>query len=148
MWWLTRRHLARLVDSARVTRAVEEAERATAGEIVVSIAPFFWGSVDGAARRAFARLRVAETRSRAGVLLFLVPARRRFVVLGDEAIHARVGQSFWDELARGLAGRLRGGDLTAAVIACVAAVGAALKEHFPLEGTKANELPDRPDLEG
>ncbi len=57
---------------------------------------FFWGNVRRAAERAFDRLGMDRTKDRNGVLFFIVPSRKRFVVLGDEGIHAKVGQEFWD----------------------------------------------------
>jgi uncharacterized membrane protein len=146
MWWLTRGHLARQVDTGRVTAAVAAAEARTTGEIVVSISPFFWGSVEAAARRAFARLGVAGTEERNGLLLFFVPSRRRFVVLGDQGVDARVGKGFWDGLATSLAAELRKGDLTTAVIHGVERAGAALAEHFPARGPRQNRLADGPDV--
>jgi uncharacterized membrane protein len=74
----------REIDAACVRRAVEAAEHRTSAEIVVSIAPFFLGRVWSAARRAFARLGVAGTRARNGVLVFVVPSRRQVVVLADD----------------------------------------------------------------
>ena len=63
------------------------------------MAPFFWGDVEKVARKAFVRLGMDRTAQRNGVLIFLVPSRKRFAVLGDEGIHAKVGQDFWDEAA-------------------------------------------------
>ena len=146
MWWLTRRWLMRNLDAPRVARAVAAAESATSGEIVVSISPFFIGSIDAAARRAFERLHVARTEERNGVLLFLVPSRRRFVVLGDVGVDARVGQPFWDGVAALLAGELRAGDVTAAIVHGVEKIGAALAEHFPPRGPRKNVLGDEPDV--
>lgn len=146
MWWLTRRWLTRHLDTPRVARAVAAAEAATSGEIVVSVSPFFIGSVDAAARRAFARLGVARTEERNGVLLFLVPSRRRFVVLGDVGVDARVGQEFWDGVAAHLAGELRAGDATAAIVHGVEKIGVALAEHFPPRGPRKNVLADEPDV--
>lgn len=132
------------IDRDRVRAAVQAAERATSGEIAVSIAPWFWGDVDRAARRAFDRLGVAHTRGRNGVLLFVVPARRRFVVLGDEAIHARVGQAFWDAATGAMAERFRAGDLTGGIVHGIEVIGAQLAAHFPRRADDVNELADAP----
>ena len=53
------------------------------------------------AERAFEKLGMARTRQRNAILFFVVPSRRRFAVLGDEGIHAKVGQEFWDAIATG-----------------------------------------------
>src|SRR5262245_21666362 len=96
---MTRTQLLASIDSARVKEAIREAEHQTSGEIVVSVAPFFWGNVDKAARRTFVRLGVDRTHARNGVLFFIVPSRRLFVVLGDQGIHDKVGQNFWNSVA-------------------------------------------------
>jgi uncharacterized membrane protein len=137
---------SRALDPERVRAAIEAAERGTSGEIVVSVARFFWGSVEHAARRAFDRLGVARTRERNGVLVFVVPARRRFVVLGDEGIHAKVGQAFWEAVVAAIAERLRAGDLTGGIVHGVETLGAQLARHFPPRADDANELPDQPDV--
>jgi uncharacterized membrane protein len=146
MWWLTRRHLARAVDSERIARAVAAAESKTTREIVVSIAPFFIGGADAAARRAFERLGVARTADRSGVLVFLVPSRRRFVILGDEGVHARLGQTFWDEVAAILGRELRSAPMSDAIVRGIEMIGAALAEHFPSAGPRKNVLPDAPSV--
>jgi uncharacterized membrane protein len=147
MWWMTRRHLARLVDCDRIAGAVAACEAGTSGEIAVSISPYFWGSVESAAARAFARLGVGRTPERNGVLLFVVPSRRRFVVRGDEGAHARLGQGFWDETVAVLAADLRAGvDLTSAIVRGVERIGAGLARHFPPTGPRANRLADTPEI--
>ena len=134
----------RAIDRAAVRDAICAAERHTSGEIVVSIAPWFWGSVERAARRAFGRLGVARTREHNGVLVFVAPARRRFVVLGDEAVHRRVGQPLWDAATTAMAERFRTGDLTGGIVRAVEVIGAQLAACFPRRPDDVNELPDAP----
>lgn len=140
------RWFARHVDEERVQRAIQEAERRTSGEIRVSVAPFFWGSVERAAERAFVRLGMTETRSRNGILFFVVPSRHAFAVHGDSGIHARVGQQFWDEVARAMSAHFARGDFTEGLCTGIAAAGERLAEHFPYDPTSdLNELPDSID---
>jgi uncharacterized membrane protein len=147
MWWLRRTHLARRFDHQRVKGAIEEAERRTSGEIVVSVAPFFLGSVQRAADRAFTRLAVSRTRERNGVLFFIVPGRRQFVILGDVGIHAKVGPDFWQAVAQAVSYRLRAGDLNGGIVAGIEEVGRRLAEHFPYDRARdLNDLPDEPDI--
>src|SRR5262245_53242982 len=109
MLWFGRSRWRRTLDTQRIERAIADAERCRSGEIRVSIAPCFWGSVDRAAGTVFDRLGMAATRQHNGVLLFVVPGRRRFVLLGDSAIHERVGQEFWDHTAQIASGYFRRG---------------------------------------
>jgi uncharacterized membrane protein len=144
-----RRRLLRRVDVARVKGAIEEAERRTSGEIRVSVAPFFWGDVRKVAERAFDRLGMTATRDRNGILFFVVPARRRFVVLGDDGIHAKVGEEFWKKVAAAVAERFRADDFTGGLVHGIEVVGAELATHFPYDpSTDVNELPDDVDFGG
>ncbi len=140
------RRIRRLVDIPRIERAIADAELRTSGEIRVSVAPLFWGSVDRAAERAFVRLGMGRTREKSGVLLFVVPARRRFVVLGDAGIHERVGQGFWDELVRTMTPYFRQKNFTDGIVKGIEAAAEALAGHFPRASDDVNELPDDVDL--
>jgi uncharacterized membrane protein len=141
-----RRKLLNLVDKERVREAIVEAEKRTSGEICVSVARFFWGRVRPEAERAFRRLGMANTRLRNGILFFIVPARKRFVVLGDVGIHAKVGQDFWDGIATSMAGHFRKGEFREGILAGIRAAGDGLAVHFPYEpATDVNELPDEID---
>ena len=144
---MTRRKLSKLIDIERVREAIRTAERETSGEVRVSVAPFFWGSVRKVAQKAFVRMGMTKTRARNGILFFIVPSRRAFAVIGDEGIHAKVGQEFWDGLAAALSERFRKGDFSEGLVAGIATAGERLKAHFPYDAaTDLNELPDDIDF--
>ena len=144
---MTREQLLQAIDTRRVHDAIENAERRTSGEIVVSVSPVFWGSVEKAAQRAFDRLGVANTKERNGVLFFIVPSRRRFVVLGDEGIHARGGDPLWNKVVGRMVDRFRAGDFTEGLVQGIAEVGEQLATHFPYDADNdVNELSDDIDF--
>ena len=140
--------LAGHVDSDRIVRAIEAAERKTTGQIRVSIAPHLRGSVRAAAERAFARLGMTRTPHRNGVLIYVVPSRREFVILGDAAIHERAGQGFWERVASAMSEQIRNGDLTHGIIHGIEASAAELADHFPRERGSGDEgaLPNAVDV--
>ncbi len=141
------RRLHRIIDRERIKKAIQDAELLTSGEIRVSVAPFFWGNLRAAAERAFTRLGMTATRDRNGILLFIVPSRRRFVVLGDEGIHAKVGPEFWKDVAEAMSERFRKGDFTGGLLHGIETVGRELATHFPYDpATDKNELPDDVDF--
>lgn len=143
----TRKKLLQLIDQQRVRRAIEDAESRTSGEIRVSVAPLFWGSVEKAAKRAFDRLGMTRTKDHNGVLFFVVPARRKFVVLGDRGIHECVGQDFWNAVAAAVSERFRERDFTGGLVKGIEAVGEQLAGHFPYDAASdSNELPDDVDF--
>jgi uncharacterized membrane protein len=146
---LTRSQLMRAIDRETIERALEAAELGTTGEIRVSVAPFFWGDVRAAAERAFDRLGMAATRDRNGVLLFVVPARRRFVVLGDRGIHERMEEGFWERVTAVIAQRFRAGDYNGGLLRGIEALGRELAVHFPLgSDPDVDELPSAIDFDG
>lgn len=145
--FMTHKALLRALDTRRIEEAIRQAERRTSGEIRVSVSRFFWGDVRRVAERAFARLGMTATRHRNGILFFIVPARRRFVVLGDEGIHARVGQEFWERVAAAVGEHLRQGDFTLGLVRGIETVGEQLALHFPFDArSDANELADGIDF--
>jgi len=144
---MTRRQLLRNIDAARVKDAIARAERRTSGEIMISVAPIFWGSIEKAAQKAFVRLGIVHTKEHNGVLIFVVPGRKKFMVLGDSGIHAKVGQEFWDAVAGELSVHFRKGDFTGGLVAAVDVIGEKLELHFPYDAaTDVNGLPDDVDF--
>jgi len=144
---MSQRQLLRRIDCQRITQAIIAAERKTSGEIRVSIARFFIGSVEITARRAFRRLGMRATRQRNGVLIFLVPSRRRFVVLGDEGIHRKVGQKFWDKMVDAMSRKFRAEEFNDGLIAAIGEAGRKLAKFFPYrKGRDVNELADEIDF--
>lgn len=146
IYW-SRRKLLKAIDVKQVRQAIEEAETQTSGEIRVSLSGHFTGNLRRTAERAFARLGIHRTRERNGILFFIVPSRRRFVILGDVGIHANVGQPFWDHLAESMAEKFHDGAFTEGLIQGIREAGARLAEHFPCEpSTDINELSDEIDV--
>jgi uncharacterized membrane protein len=66
-------------------------------------------------------------------LFFVVPSRRELVVLGDEGIHQKVGQAYWDQLARAVSERIKAADLTEGLEHGIRETGRALAHHYPRE---------------
>jgi uncharacterized membrane protein len=148
VFW-TKKRLLRAIDAKRVQQAIAEAERLTSGEIRVSVARFFWGDIRKVAWRAFERLGMVRTAQRNGVLFFIVPSRRRFVVIGDEGIHDQVRPDFWEKVASAVSDKFRAGDFTGGLIEGIETVGRELAAFFPYDAaTDRNELPDAVDFGG
>ena len=147
MTFHSRRKLLKAIDVERVKAAIAVAERSASGEVRVSVAPYFWGSVRRVAERAFVRLGMTATKDRNGILFFIVPARKKFAVLGDEGIHAKVSRDFWESLAGLMSGHFRKGEFTEGLVAAIEEAGRQLAAHFPCDpSTDVNELPDDVDF--
>lgn len=147
--FLTRSKLKRILDPDRVVSAIRDAEAACSAEIRVSVSGAWWGDPRKRAEKAFVKLGMAGTGQRNGVLIYLMPHRRRFAVLGDSGIHAAVGQAFWDATAAAMAGRFKSGDFTGGLEHGIAEAGWQLAKHFPAGADgNPNELPDQVDIDG
>lgn len=129
-------------EKARVASAIEAAEKETSGEIRVVISRKVRGGVLDAARDAFRRLKMHQTRERNGVLILIATASRNFAILGDEGVHRHLGQEGWDHVRDGMADRFRQGDAAGALAYAVSEVGAVLGRHFPRRSDDTDELPD------
>ena len=140
--------LRRAIDPAAVQQAIAEVELRTSGEIRVSVSHLFWGDVRRIAESAFDRLGLRETAERNGLLIFVVPSRRKFVILGDVGIHAKAGQPLFDSAAATLSTSFAAGDYTRGLVSVIAALGDALAVHFPRCDSDVNELPDAVDYGG
>ena len=140
-------------DLDAIVEAVRAAERRTAAEIRVHVERHFaQGGPAGArdamtrARQVFVALRMHETAHRAGVLIYLALEARALAIVGDEGIHARVGDDYWAAIRDRMIERLRAGAPRDAVVDAVADVGAVLAREFPRRPDDVDELSDEVSL--
>jgi uncharacterized membrane protein len=136
-------------DFDAITRAIAAAESRTSGEIRVHLErrvprPLLGRKPDALtrARQVFGRLGMHRTALRHGVLIYLAVDDRQFAVVGDEGIHARVGDGHWHGVRDVMSDGLRANAPRAAIVRAIDAVGRALAEHFPRRGDDRNELSD------
>ena len=146
---ISQRKLLRIIDDDRIKATIVAAEKLTSGEIRVSVSRFFWGNVQRAAHRAFTRLGMQATRDRNGILFFVVPSRRAFAIIGDQGIHNKVGQEFWEKLVAAMSEDFKAAEFNEGLIQAIAEAGRSLGAHFPYQGeADVNELPDDIDHGG
>jgi uncharacterized membrane protein len=123
--------LARHVDEERIREAIVAAEQGTTGPILVTLSHGTLGTTLSAGKRAFKRLRLGSAPERNGVLLFVIPERREFAVIGDAGVHDKVGQQFWERVAAAMSERIGRGDITDGLIHGIEEAGKELAAHFP-----------------
>ena len=140
-------------DLDALVAAIGAAERRTAAEIRVHIERRVaqgrreqTGDALVRARDVFAALKMHETALRAGVLIYLAVEDHKLAIVGDEGIHARVGDGYWEGIRNRLVERLRGRDAREAVVQAIAEVGAVLAREFPRRPDDIDELPDEVSL--
>ncbi len=95
-----------------------------------------------AAVEQFVVRRVAHTKNRSGVLIFVSLAERYARILADEGIAAKVPTAEWQAAIDALTGHMRAGRPAAGFTAAIERCAQVLAAHAPPDGS-ANELPDR-----
>ena len=137
----------------RIRGAIAASEALHSGEIrfaVEAALPWSYLRRDAPARERaqmiFSKLRVWDTASNNGVLIYVELADHQIEIVADRGIGAHVSEQEWTGIATTMRERFRAGAFEAGVIEGVQAVGALLARHFPLaEGERnPNELPDHP----
>ena len=134
--------MARL-EHDRIVRAIAAAETRTSGEIRVFIQHGELDDVVAAAGDQFQKLGMTGTRERNAVLIFVAPRAQKFAVVGDEGIHQRCGDKFWQELVEAIGAYFQREDFTSAIVQAIEVAGERLAEHFPRTPDDRNELPNR-----
>lgn len=139
----------------RIQEAIAATEARHSGEIrfaVESALPWSYLRRDAPVREralmVFAKLRVWDTELNNGVLLYVELVDRSVEIVADRGLAARVPTARWQAIVDTMREHFRRGAFEAGSIAGIAAIGALLAEHFPLQpgGHNPNELPDRPVL--
>ena len=111
--------------------AIRDAEHKTSGEIRVLISHKSVDDPVAAAQKEFVRLGMTKSPRRNGVLIFVAPRAHKFAVIGDEAVHTKCGDEFWQKLAEAMTGYFRKSEFTEGIIHGVRKAGELLAEHFP-----------------
>ena len=125
------RHFLDAVDRDKVILAITKAEERTTGEIFVFVSQKNVADALVEATRCFKKLKMDRNALHNGILIFVAPRSHSFAVVGDTAVHARCGESFWNEVVEAMRPRLRQGEFTGALLHGIERVGSLLADHFP-----------------
>lgn len=132
-------------DHEKIVETIKTVEGKTTGEVRVRIShrrflPF--SNELRFARNEFNRLGIHKTPDRNGVLIMIFPNRRKLVVLGDTAIHQKMGQGLWDKTVATAIECFKSEEYLKGIMNAVEIVGRALAEHFPKTSDDADSLPN------
>ena len=138
----TKDFLSRL-EHERIVSAIREAESKTSGEIRVYIQRGkFETDPVMVAQKKFQRLGMYKTRERNAVLIFVAPRAHKFAIVGDQAIHEKCGEQFWQHIVDEMRAHFQNEKFSQALTEAINEVGKVLATHFPRTSTPSNELPD------
>ena len=134
-----------------IEKAIKASESVHSGQVRFAVegsldgAPLFKGqSARERAIEVFSRLRVWDTEHNNGLLIYLLLADRAVEIVADRGIHLKVGSHEWDNVCKEMETAFGLLDFEGGVLGGVRAVTQHLAKHFPADGRRENELPDKP----
>ena len=129
-------------QQAQILASVREAEKETSGEIRVHIESSLKTDVLDRAAWLFKKLGMDKTSERNGVLFYLAVNDRKFAIIGDAGINAKVSTGFWDCISELLRKNFTEGKFTEGLSEGIILAGRQLEQHFPFKKEDINELSD------
>lgn len=130
-------------NKQKILAAIQAAEKTTSGEVRVHIERRV--KKESALDRAvevFYKLGMEATKLRNGVLVYVALEDRQFAILGDQGIHEKVGDNFWDTEKDRMAAYFQQGDIIGGIVYFIEQIGEKLKTYFPYQEGDVNELSD------
>lgn len=125
-----------------IATAISNAEQRTSGEVRVFVENrcSYMNAMDRATELFF-ELEMYKTEARNAVLLYIAIKDRQLAIYGDEGIHQKVGQAYWDKEVQQLLQRFDKNNYAEGIKEIVLDIGEALTTHFPYnKKTDRNEL--------
>ena len=133
-----------------IEQTIKASEAAHAGEIRFAVedaldgpALFKGQSSRERAIELFAQLGMWDTKHNNGLLIYLLLADRAVEIVADRGIHAPVGSTEWASICRQMEAAFKQSRYEAGVVSGIQAVAQHLVRHFPSDGVKLNELPNK-----
>ena len=125
-----------------VINAIKIAEKNTSGEIRVHLEKNTIKPPMERALEVFYALKMNETQLRNGVLIYVAVESKKFAILGDEGIDAKVSENFWDSEKELMLTHFKKAQFAKGMELAILEVGSRLQEFFPYQSDDTNELSD------
>ena len=130
-------------DELAVVQAIQEAEKKTSGEVRVHIEKKCPNK--GPIKRAvslFQKLGMHKTDLRNGVIVYVSTEDHFLAIWGDEGIHTKVGQEFWESTLTTLKEDFKANQIKNGLRKAVLDIGEKLQQFYPYQKDDKNELDD------
>lgn len=134
--YLSEKEIVDLVEVIKI------AENQSTGEIRLHIDSSAEKENAEVAFEVFQRLEMYKTKDRNAVLFHVNFNQRYLTIIGDEGIHQKVYQSFWDEIHSEVITQFVQGKYFFGLKEAIFKTGIELKKYFPIKEENPNELPD------
>ncbi len=130
-------------EEKTIISAIKEAEMNTSGEVRVHIEPKCKAEdAISRAKEVFVELGMHKTDLKNGVIIYVATKDHKLAVWGDEGIHNKVGQAFWEDEINLMKKYFQANDYESGLRDAILMVGHKLKEFFPYQKDDVNELSD------
>ena len=142
--WQKQKEFFTAEEKQQVVEAIRKAEQRTSGEVRVFVESRcrFVDAIDRAVELFF-QLEMDKTAERNGTIVYVAVKDKQAAVFGDEGIHQKLGQKYWEEEVNKMMVCFKQANLADGIIQCVTDIGEALYQNFPYDRkTDKNELPD------
>jgi uncharacterized membrane protein len=129
-------------EAKQVESAIRESEKQTSAEIKLIILRHCWDKIEHKAASLFRKYKLHATQHRNAVLILLVTANREFLIYGDQGIHEKVGQDFWEDTRNHMADYFKKDLFGQGLCEGIRSIGEKLTAYFPADKDNPNELSD------
>jgi uncharacterized membrane protein len=92
----------------------------------------------------FADYGIWDTEDNCGVLIYVNLADHKVDIVADRGINRRIEPATWQAICNTMTAGFAQGRFHDATLDAVQQVNALLRQHFPSNGARPNELPDKP----
>ena len=134
--YLSEKEIVDLVEVIKI------AENQSTGEIRLHIDSSAEKENVEVAFEVFQRLEMYKTKDRNAILFHVNFNQRYLTIIGDEGIHQKVCQSFWDKIHSEVITQFVQGKYFFGLKEAIFKTGKELKKYFPVKEENPNELPD------
>lgn len=132
-------------DLERISGVISEIERHTSGELRVCIKNkrgIFQGKYTPRelALNEFFHSGMDKTRDKTGVLIFILFGERKFEIVADEGINAKIPDGEWAHLEHMMTEEFKKENYLNGIMNAIHEIGGVLEKEFPSSGDNPDEL--------
>jgi uncharacterized membrane protein len=126
--------------SKSIVHAISTVEINTFAELRVHIEDLCDSDPFDRAVEVFHKLKMDNTKSKSGVLIYLATDDKKLAIIGDSGIDTLVDPSYWKRIVDEVIQTIHFKDVAQGIMKAVELVGEKLIEHFPEQSNQVNEL--------
>ena len=128
------------VELTRLSAKIAAVEQLTSAELRVVVTRSSWFGTKNKAQKLFRKYGLDKTAQRNAVMILVDTRSRELLIYGDEGVHQRVDEAFWNDVRDAMLEELRAGMPAGALATGIRLVGEKLAVLFPPDANDRNEI--------